>query len=185
MSDKRDHAAFDPYHIDRPAPALLTYYALMSLLSGPGFPFVFVPLVCKYLTLRYHFDDKGVSMRYGVLFRREVLLTYRRIQDIHLTHNIVQRWLGLATVSVQTASGSSGAEMAIEGVLEADALRDFLYQQMRGARGLDAPAATHVSGHAAEPAAAVSEPPDDEALRLLREIRDALVKRHPAGEGPP
>jgi len=140
---QNDHALasangeFDPSAITRPAPVLMTYYALVSLLAGPAFVIALGPLICKYLTLRYRFDDKGISMSYGVLFKRETLLTYRRIQDIHLTHNIVQRWLGLATVSIQTASGAAGAEMALEGILEAEALRDFLYQKMRGARGLD------------------------------------------------
>lgn len=166
---------FDPFRIERPAPVLLTYYALVSLLSVFGFPFVFVPLACKYFTLRYQFDEKGISMSYGVLFKRETLLTYRRIQDIHLTRNLVQRWLGLATVSIQTASGAAGAEMAIEGVLEAEALRDFLYQRMRGARGLDA----EVEAAPLSPA-----PPADESLELLREIRDALVVLRPR-EGRP
>lgn len=75
-------------------------------------------------------------MTYGILFRREIYLTHRRIQDIHVTRNFVQRWLGLATVVVSTASGSSGAEMTmtIEGIREPEELRDFLYRQMRGAR---------------------------------------------------
>jgi uncharacterized protein len=142
--------------------------------------FVLVPLVCKYLTLRYRFDEKGISTSYGVLFKRETLLTYRRIQDIHLTHNIVQRWLGLATVSIQTASGAAGAEMAIEGILEAEALRDFLYQRMRGARGLDrheAIGADESDGSVPfdrADAAAVNAAAD-EATLLLRDIRDALV----------
>jgi putative membrane protein len=109
-------------------------------------------------------------MSWGILWRRETLLTYRRIQDIHLTRNIVQRWLNLATVSVQTASGSASAEMAIEGILEAEPLRDFLYAQMRGARGLDHPTD-------AKPAASGA---GDEALVLLREIRDALVRQRGA-----
>ncbi len=67
-------------------------------------------------------------------FKREVNLTYRRLQDIHLTHNLLQRWMGLATISLQTASGNAGAEMSIEGVLEAEQLRDFLYARMRGAK---------------------------------------------------
>jgi putative membrane protein len=59
--------------------------------------------------------------------------------------------------------------MKIEGVLDAEGLRDFLYARMRGARGEsgDAP-----SGDAAEGAAG-----DDEALALLREIRDLLQAR--------
>jgi putative membrane protein len=109
-------------------------------------------------------------MGWGVLLRRETLLTYRRIQDIHLTRNVLQRWMGLATVSIQTASGASSAEMSIEGILEAEALRDFLYHRMRGARGV------------AEPGAAAA--PEDEALVLLREIRDSLARlARPQGGG--
>lgn len=170
--------AFDPFAITRPAPVLMNYYALLSLLAGPAFLFALVPLVCKYLTLRYRFDEKGISASHGVLFKRETLLTYRRIQDIHLTHNIVQRWLGLATVSIQTASGAAGAEMAIEGILEAEALRDFLYQRMRGARGLDQdePVGTTELAVPTQLAAdATSTPAADEATALLRDIRDALV----------
>jgi putative membrane protein len=173
------HGPFDPFAITRPAPVLMYYYFLVSLLAGPFFVFALAPLACRYLTLRYRFDDRGISMSYGVLFKRETLLTYRRIQDIHLTRNIVQRWLGLATVSIQTASGAAGAEMAIEGILEAEPLRDFLYQRMRGARGLDQGATTATADddattpYAAAEAAANGSP--DEATQLLRDIRDALV----------
>jgi putative membrane protein len=168
--------AFDPYAITRPSAVLMTYYALTSLLTGPLFPIVLLPLVFRYITLRYRFDDKGIAMSYGVVFKRETLLTYRRIQDIHLTHNIVQRWLGLATVSIQTASGAAGAEMAIEGILEAEALRDFLYQRMRGARGLDrgdvARLATNGIGTDLD---SHGNAGSDEATALLRDIRDAMV----------
>jgi len=101
---------------------------------GPFFVFALVPLYFRYHTLRYEFDDEGVSMRWGVLFRREIHLTYARIQDIHLTSNVVERWLGLGRVLVQTASGSSKAEMTIEGLREFEAVRDFLYARMRGMR---------------------------------------------------
>jgi putative membrane protein len=141
---------------------LLRYYVLCSLLAGPFFPFVLIPLVCKYVTLRYRFDDSGIAMQWGVLFRREIYLTYRRIQDIHLSRNLVQRWMGLATVAVQTASGSATPEMSIEGVLEATSLRDHLYAKMRGARG--------------ENTAETNDQSDrqDEALVLLTEIRDSM-----------
>ena len=41
-------------------------------------------LYFRYHTLRYTFDEEGIDMRVGILFRREVNLTYARIQDIHL-----------------------------------------------------------------------------------------------------
>jgi len=155
--------SFRADEITRPAPILLRYYFLCSLLSGPFFPFAFIPLMCKYITLRYRFDDSGIAMQWGVLFRREIYLTYRRIQDIHLTRNIVQRWMGLATLAVQTASGSATPEMSIEGILEAEQLRDHLYGKMRGARGEQAP-----------DAGTDSPDSEDRALELLTDIRDNL-----------
>ena len=169
---------FDPFQITRPDSALLKYYFLVSLLSGPAFPLAFVPLLFKYETLRYRFDDSGVSMSWGFLFRRETYLTYRRIQDIHLTRNLLQRWMGLATVSVQTASGSATPEMSIDGVLAADQLRDFLYSQMRGAKG---EAAAPATGATAAETAAHAACEDDKALALLREIRDELRRLSAAG----
>lgn len=118
----------------RPDQALLTYYILSSFLLGPLFFVALLPLYFRYYTLRYHFDDEGVSMRWGILFRREISLTYSRIQDIHLSSNILERWLGLARVQVQTASGTASAEMTIEGLKDYDAIRDFLYSRMRGVR---------------------------------------------------
>ena len=118
----------------RPHPNLLKYYALRSLLAGPGFPVLMLVMYFRYHTLRYEVDAEGITMRWGILFRREVLLTYARIQDIHLTSNLVERWLGLAKIQVQTASGSASAEMTVEGVSFFQEMRDFLYARMRGAR---------------------------------------------------
>ncbi len=133
-TDESANPDFDPTSITRPDPALFRYYVLTSLLAGPLSPIVLLPLWFRYCTLRYKFDDSGVSMRWGILFRKEVYLTYRRLQDIHLTKNVLQRWMGLAKISLQTASGSSQAEMVVEGVLQAEQLRDYLYSQMRGAK---------------------------------------------------
>lgn len=107
---ERRKPAFAPSAIRRPDGVLLKYYVGVAVFSGPFFPIAFLPLFFKYQTLEYQFDETGVSMRWGMLFRREIHLTYRRIQDIHLTRNLIQRWLGLATVAIQTASGSAGPE---------------------------------------------------------------------------
>lgn len=167
-SDQRA-PGFDPFTLTRPAPILLRYYLVIALFSTVAFPAVFLPLYFRYHTLRFRFDTEGISLSWGILFRREIQLTYRRIQDIHVTRNLLQRWMGLATVEIQTASGNAAATMKIEGVLEADALRDFLYHQMRGAR--------HEED--TEPPATLA----DEALTLLREIRDEIqALRRPAGQ---
>lgn len=162
-TDQVSGSEFRAEEITRPAPVLLRYYVLCSLIAGPFFLVPLIPLLCKYLTLRYRFDETGIAMQWGVLFRKEIYLTHRRIQDIHLTRNIVQRWFGLATVAVQTASGSATPEMSIEGILQAAELRNYLYTKMRGARG-----------ESTDEQTGSEEATDDEALRLLTEIRDSM-----------
>ena len=149
----------------------MTYYVVIALLSFLAFPITLVALYIKYRTLRYRFDNEGVWRRQGLLWRREVNVAYRRIQDIHLTNGLIQRWLGLATVSIQTAAGAATPEVTIEGVLEAEALRDFLYTKMRGVRDGAHPviAPTAAGGDAVAAGSA-----DDEALALLVDIRDSL-----------
>ena len=118
--------------LQRPDKNLMVLYALTACLATIAAPIVIIPLYFKYHTLRYKLDREGVSASWGILFRREVHLTYKRIQDIHLKRNFVERWLGIATIQVQTASGSSSSELSFEGIREYEALREFLYRRMRG-----------------------------------------------------
>jgi putative membrane protein len=165
--------------IERPDPALMTYYTLVCLLTGPLFPIVIIPNYFRYHTLRYRFDEDGISMRWGILFRKEIHLTYTRIQDIHLTSNLIERWLGLARIQVQTASGSSSAEMTIEGIKAYELVRDFIYSKMRG-HALAPEAAPRTSAPAADPlvdAAACLR----EVAAELRALRHDLELRNDRG----
>jgi len=158
------------FALERPDRSLRTLYILRSVLTGP-FLIVFLPIsLFRYRTLRYRFDEEGIHMRVGILFRKEVNLTYARIQDIHLQSGILQRWLGLADIHIQTASGSAGAELVIEGFKEFEAIRDFLYTRMRGAQSggvsredLPRPLPT-----------AASPDGEQEVVALLLNIRDEL-----------
>jgi putative membrane protein len=107
-------------------------------------------------------------MSVGILFRREVNLTYARIQDIHLRSGLIQRWLGLGNLEVQTASGSSGAEMVIEGFKDFEAIRDFLYTKMRGYQAEQKGATTGPT------ASVAAREADSEIVTLLLSIRDEL-----------
>jgi putative membrane protein len=163
--------------IERPHQSLLKYY-LISCLAFPPLLIIAGPyLYFRYHTMRYKFTDDGISMSWGILFRREIIVNYARIQDIHLKSNIVERWLGLARILVQTASGSGGAEMTIEGLKEFEALRDFLYSRMRGVKDhhvAPAPVASpvHAGAGSDELAAALRE-----TAAELRAVREALAKR--------
>lgn len=169
-------STFDAKSITRPASELFTYYLITAILTLPAVVVVLPALWFRYITLKYSFDDEGVSMRWGILFQRETVLTYRRIQDIHVTRDLIQRWLGLATVSVQTASGNSSPEMKLEGILQAEELRDYLYRKMRGAKGQE------VEGAALGPVSAdmagvrLASESSSEVTSILMEIRDNLAR---------
>lgn len=193
-TEPETQTADEIFAIARPDSNLLNYYVLASLAAGPFFPIALIPLYFRYHTMRYRFSDEGVSMSWGILFRKEINLTFARIQDIHLTSNFVERWLGLARIQIQTASGSAKAEMTIEGIRNYRPLRDFLYARMRGAKGLDPVGprvASEGAGSSAISAGGVTVAPeatDDTALELaetlglaveeLRAIRRALEARH-------
>jgi len=143
----------------------MTYYVLQAIAANVALPFVFPYLYFRYHTMRYRFDTDGIHMKWGIIFRREVLLNYSRIQDIHLRSNLIERWLGLARIEIQTASGSATSNMTLEGMEDPEDMRDFLYSRMRGTR-------EEKSGSASDPVAAVLQ----EVAGELREIR-RLVER--------
>jgi len=170
--------------LERPDRSLWTYYVLSLLVFPPLFPVLILPAWFRYSTMRYRFTDEGISMRWGILFRREIIVNYARIQDIHLHSNLVERWLGLARVMIQTASGSAAAEMTLEGFKNSDAIRDFLYSKMRGVK--DHPR----DGAAAGPSRDSLHPHElagilREIAREMREIRLALAARQPQPPVPP
>lgn len=145
--------------VTRPERALLALYALSALPMLCGWPIAMVPLYFRYHTLWYRFGDEGIATGVGILFRREQQLTYERMQDIHVSQNLLERWLGIGTVTVQTAGAGAGGNLTIVGIRDVEAVRDFLYAKMRGVR------------HESEPRDdAKATTPD----ALLVEIRDAL-----------
>jgi len=187
--------ASDPiFQIERPNSKLMIYYALTCVLTGPLFPILILPAYFRYHTMRYRFDDEGISMRWGILFRREIILNYARIQDIHLSSNIVERWLGLAKIQIQTASGSASAEMTIEGLLEFEAVRDFLYSRMRGLHEAKPGLAAAISAPANQAEPGVLFSPEaarqlitalGEATGEMRRLREALTEKTPPPPPPP
>lgn len=165
--------------ITRPDSALLSLYIIYSVVSLIFFPFVLTFLLIRYYTLRYKFDDAGIRMSQGLINKQERVVQYARIQDLHVSRGMIERFLGLATVEIQTAAGSATAELTVVGVKEFDLLRDFLYLRMRG---------TRFGEHEAQAGGAPAAPPamaaaqDAELLQVLREIRDEV--RQLAGRQP-
>ena len=159
--------------IEVPSRQLLTLYILRAIATTVAFPITMTLLFFRYHTMRYRFDAEGIHMRWGILLRREIMLNYARIQDIQLRSNVIERWLGLARIEIQTASGSTGSEMKLEGLLNFVEVRDFLYSRMRGAKQHDVP-----HGGASPSLAGVL----GEVAAELRALRQALEQQS-AGRG--
>lgn len=155
--------------LERPREELLTWYVLKALATLLVFPLSMLLFYFRYHTLRYKFDEEGIHMSWGILMRHEIMLNYSRIQDIQLHSNVVERWLGLTRIEVQTAAGAADSEMTLEGLPNPEAMRDFLYSRMRGAHTA-APAAANA---ALEPLQAVLL----EVAAELRSIREILEAR--------
>ena len=153
--------------ITRPKDKLWTYYLLTGLAALVAAPIMLPYLYFRFHTMRYRFDNEGISMSWGVLFHHEIILNYNRIQDIHLRSNVLERWLGLARIEVQTASAGSGAEMTLEGLENVEEVRDYLYSRMRGAGPASAKRA------ALSPVAAALH----EVAAELQSIRATLAER--------
>ena len=163
-----------PAHIaavEQPCPELMKYYVLKAIATTIAAPVTMLLLYFRYHTMRYRFDAEGIHMRWGIIMRHEIMLNYSRIQDIQLESNVIERWLGIARINVQTASGSSGSEMTLEGIKDHEAMRDFLYSRMRGAHHhTDAPVETPDAGSLAGILT--------EIATELRAVRQALESRN-------
>lgn len=142
----------------------MKWYFCKALATTIAFPVTLLLLYFRYHTMRYRFDAEGIHMSWGILMRHEVMLNYSRIQDIHLHSNVFERWLGLARIEIQTAAGAAGSEMTLEGLEDAEGMRNFLYSRMRGA---------HEKPPATDPLAAVLT----EIAGELRAIRQAVEQR--------
>ncbi len=158
-----------PQHIatiERPIPPLWTYYIFKSIATTVAAPFMLVYLYFRFHTMRYRFDAEGIHMKWGIIMRHEIMLNYSRIQDIHLQSNFLERYLGLARIEIQTASGGSGSDMTLEGLPDPVAMRDFLYARMLASRNLTAgPTLTDDHESVASALAAVAE-----ELRAIRQL---------------
>ena len=164
--------------LDRPHPKVITLYVINALLAsvttcGLALPFVLlgmVPLFIRYSTTRYHIDEEGVGLSWGWLSRQESHITFDKIQDIHLNRGLVERWLGLGTVRIQTASGNMSAEVTLFGLTAFEELRDYLYDHMRTRQRGDSSAAVPQLSAGTDGGSA----DDAEVLEVLRALRDEV-----------
>lgn len=190
-------------------------FFLVSIIGIPFIPFWLV-LGRRWAERRYEMmscvlTDRALVLKQGVWFRNESTVPLDRIQDVSVQHGPLLDRLGLATMRVETAGASAGAQSGINltGVVDTAGFRDMVLEARDRASGwtddeapaLDRAAAGKLVGTAGNMTAA----PDatrvatgnmtaaPETTALLGDIRDSLGRieellaaerdRHPpAGE---
>jgi uncharacterized membrane protein YdbT with pleckstrin-like domain len=90
----------------------------------------------------YIVTDRSLRIRCGVMWLREMTMTFANIQGIRVNANPIERLLGLANVEVQSAGGGSGGSHShgtrssghvaeFEGVDNAPVIRDLIVERLR------------------------------------------------------
>jgi putative membrane protein len=113
-------------------PAVASQAAELGLLVVPlgivAIAAIVVYEVAYYRRFSITLSDDALEVYSGVFARQEREIPYRRIQNVDVTRNIVQRLLDIAQVKVETAGGGE-TEATLRFVSQADATR--LQEQLR------------------------------------------------------
>ena len=85
-----------------------------------------------YQRFEYELTEDTFDLASGVVSRRDREIPYRRIQNVGISRNVVQRLAGIAEVSLETAGGSSAeAQLRYVSFEEAQRLQDELSERKR------------------------------------------------------
>jgi putative membrane protein len=89
--------------------------------------------LARFRRFDYDLTDGTFDLNSGVFSRREREIPYHRIQNVDIGQNIIQRALGIAEVSLETAGGgSTEARLRYVSREEANRLQDEISRRKRG-----------------------------------------------------
>jgi putative membrane protein len=92
----------------------------------------FISPVLRYLYLKFHIENDELIINSGVFNKERKAIPLERIQNINIDQNLVQRFLNIVSLEVETA-GSKAKELTIPGLERsvADALKKELNKRGR------------------------------------------------------
>jgi uncharacterized membrane protein YdbT with pleckstrin-like domain len=151
--------------------ALLMLF-IVAVLDGAWWLVVMFLLGPYYRSLRYEIQDDEVVVHAGIWTKSVKHVPYRTVTNLTVKRDVLDRWLGLGTLNVQTAgmSGQTGAEEHLVGLADVQNVYDGVATELRRFRGSMAPTQAEVEE------ATVPTQPDalNELLVEVRAIRRSL-----------
>jgi len=117
---------------DLVGPALVGL-AVLAVLATAGWE------IAYYRRFDYELTDDGLDLASGVVSRRHREIPLRRVQNVDISRNVVQRALGLAALDLETAGGGeTEASLRYVGYDEAKRLQREIQRLKRSAGATDA-----------------------------------------------
>lgn len=167
--------------------AVMAFNVILGVALLPVFLFVAVaPDIIAYIAIHLRYDttwyvmsDRAMHLRRGVWTITEVTITYENVQNVKIKSGPVQRGFQIKDVIVETAGSGAGDSQQgqprvtnrglIEGVANAEEIRDLIMRRVRASRS-----AGLGDEHDVRAGAGVRWTP--EHIAALREIRDATLE---------
>ncbi|MGB9153588.1 MAG: PH domain-containing protein [Alphaproteobacteria bacterium] len=89
-------------------------------------------IYCRIKVRSYQIEMRpdGISLNYGILNKSREILLFAKIQDILITQSILERLLGLATLTVQNAMGTPERIPGLD-AKAAEAFRDSILSRIK------------------------------------------------------
>lgn len=176
---------------DIPLILLLLFLAVILTIL---FSIIIIWAIMFYNRYQFRIGEDSVYINRGILWKRDVVIPYERIQHTSVTRGPIDILLGLYILNIFTAgTGSVGArfggaasafaaEGSIPGLADPKPFQEAIMSKVHSLRGdglggiLPSPQAP-TPAISSQPAASTSSDKQDEMLIELRRIREILEKR--------
>ncbi len=113
--------------------SLTGFVAILAILGIVIFVLLLIlgSIFLSWRVTTWQLTDKGLRLRRGVLFKRDLTIPYERINAINTHADVVYRLLGLVALKVETAADDTFSNMQVDGMKRADAelLRSEIFKR--------------------------------------------------------
>ncbi len=126
-----------------------------------------------YRSLRYEIHEDEIILHVGIWTKSVKHVPYRTVTNLTVNRGILDRWLSLGTLDIQTAgaSGTTSAEQSLVGLANPQEVYERVVAELRRFRGGMAPTAAEE-----EPVVSESHAVLDAILSEVQAIRTMLEK---------
>ncbi|MDV0445679.1 hypothetical protein MmiAt1_12730 [Methanimicrococcus sp. At1] len=143
--------------------------------------FVLVWVQLYYKSIVYHLNDTEMTWKRGVWFKKTGIVPYNRITNIDISQGPVMRIFKISNLQIQTAGnsgGKAGSEISIIGMEDAEPLRAFIMDFVRGTAPVTAVTGGSETVSSAPQSASGSEPDMSKLISEVEKIRKLLEEQN-------